>query len=249
MAQAAGPVPDSSERLVAATTTAPTPPIPPVTPPSSPPSSRASNPSAVADARRTAVVGVDAGADAPARASAAPKPPAEDATSVISAAPAAVAVPAPVPADQPATAPVDAPEAAAPPRPAEQLVRVVAPFRAAPDGSHEVTLALRPEGLGDVQVSIVVDQGVVHVALTAAATETTAVLQQALPDLRAGLVAAGLAAGQLAVTDDAGGRRRPDGSPEYGRHRRRSPAASSRTAAVAAPALSRSTADAVDLFL
>jgi flagellar hook-length control protein FliK len=195
------------------------------------------------------VVGVDAGADEPARASAAPKPPAEDATSVGSAAPAAVAVPAPVPADHPATAPVDAPEAAAPPRPAEQLVRVVAPFRAAPDGSHEVTLALRPEGLGDVQVSIVVDQGVVHVALTAAATETTAVLQQALPDLRAGLVAAGLAAGQLAVTDDAGGRRRPDGSPEYGRHRRRSPAASSRTAAVAAPALSRSTADAVDLFL
>lgn len=111
----------------------------------------------------------------------------------------------------PEARPVDAskaPAPAVPVRPTEQIVRVLAPLRAAPDGTYELGLELRPEGLGRVQLDVVIERGVVHVAMRADNEAAGQLLNRSLGELRQGLADAGLEAGRLGVQTDAreGGR-------------------------------------------
>jgi flagellar hook-length control protein FliK len=101
-----------------------------------------------------------------------------------------------------------APAPATPVRPAEQIVRIVAPLRAAPDGTYELGLELRPEGLGRVRLDVVVERGVVHVAMRAETDAAMQLLNRSLGELRLGLADAGLEAGRLGVQTDVrdGGR-------------------------------------------
>lgn len=83
-----------------------------------------------------------------------------------------------------------------------QLVEVVAPFRRSPDGSHRVTLHLRPEDLGEVHVEVQVRGGEISLHLTSDSAGTRDALRTSLPDLRAELEAGGLRAGSLDVGAD-----------------------------------------------
>ncbi|MFN8034889.1 MAG: flagellar hook-length control protein FliK [Acidimicrobiia bacterium] len=90
-----------------------------------------------------------------------------------------------------------------PPSPAEQLVAVVAPLRHRADGSYRVSLELHPRELGQVEVELHVERGVVHVAMHAEHTTTGELLREHLVDLRDRLDRAGVQAGSLNV--DTGG--------------------------------------------
>jgi hypothetical protein len=103
--------------------------------------------------------------------------------------PEVVAAPVPVPAT-----PAPEPRAVA-----QQVVRAVVPLRKLPDGTHRVVLELRPAELGTVRVELSVDAGTVHVGMRADTPGTDALLHAALPEVRAQLDAAGLAAGRVAV--------------------------------------------------
>lgn len=94
----------------------------------------------------------------------------------------------------------------APPTPVEQVVRAVAPLRKLPDGTHHVTLELRPADLGVVRVELSLDHGMIHLGLQADTEGTSQLLRAALPELRAQLDTAGLLAGRLAVDDGQFGR-------------------------------------------
>ncbi|MDP9388634.1 MAG: flagellar hook-length control protein FliK, partial [Actinomycetota bacterium] len=80
-----------------------------------------------------------------------------------------------------------------------QLVQVVAPFREAPDGTHHLTLRLRPDELGEVRMVVQVRAGEVSLHLTAESSGTADILRTSLPDLRAELEAGGFRAGSLDV--------------------------------------------------
>jgi flagellar hook-length control protein FliK len=106
------------------------------------------------------------------------------ATAAVIAASGAPVVDAPA-ARGPAT-PVSAPPTPSsppPPSPAAQLVSVIAPLQSS-DGSHQVSLSLRPEGLGTVQATVTVSPDRVVIQLTAESSSARQALEQALPLLR-----------------------------------------------------------------
>ena len=88
-----------------------------------------------------------------------------------------------------------------------QVARHVAVLRGAPDGSHTMTLVLRPETLGPVEVQVTVSKGSVDLTLRGAHEHGRAALLDSLPDLRRDLEIAGLACTRLEVDRDTGGSR------------------------------------------
>lgn len=61
---------------------------------------------------------------------------------------------------------------------------VLAPVRLVAGGSHQITVALQPEGLGTVRATVTVNGSDVQVHLATDNAETRQVLAQSLPDLR-----------------------------------------------------------------
>jgi flagellar hook-length control protein FliK len=122
-------------------------------------------------------------------------------------APAAVAVTPGGTAPTQGAAPSSSAAAPAPPAPpvAGQLAQQVAVFRGAPDGTHSMTVVLRPDNLGPVQVQVTLDNGVVDLTLRGAHDHGRDALLQALPDLRRDLQSAGLTCSRLDVDQDTGG--------------------------------------------
>ncbi|MGH9102652.1 MAG: flagellar hook-length control protein FliK [Acidimicrobiales bacterium] len=106
----------------------------------------------------------------------------------------------PAPAQvSPQAAPVPAPPAIAPnlllaqrapsaplsvPGLGAQLVTVLSPLRAAPDGTQQLTIALSPAGLGQVQVHLEATGDAVSVRLWASTASGHEALRQSLPELR-----------------------------------------------------------------
>jgi uncharacterized membrane protein YccC len=87
---------------------------------------------------------------------------------------------------------------------------MLSPLAHAPDGSYRMSLALRPEHLGDVEVHLELADGRMSVHLVAPQAETREALRHAIPDLRAELMEQGIQAGDLDVSDTAD---RNDGRP------------------------------------
>jgi flagellar hook-length control protein FliK len=81
----------------------------------------------------------------------------------------------------------------------------VAVLRGGPDGTHSMTVVLRPDNLGPVQVQVTLDNGVVDLTLRGAHDHGRDALLQALPDLRRDLQSAGLTCSRLDVDRDTGG--------------------------------------------
>jgi flagellar hook-length control protein FliK len=103
----------------------------------------------------------------------------------------------PAPAAPPAPAPPPAPVAT-------QVAPVVAQLAGGADGTHTMTLVLRPETLGTVEVRVTVSQGIVDLTLRHASEAGRAALLDALPDLRRDLEASGLTCSKLDVDRDSG---------------------------------------------
>jgi flagellar hook-length control protein FliK len=160
----------------------------------------------------------------------APAPAAPVDAPLVEAAPAAPVLPAgaeggvtgPQAADLRSSAPAAAAPAAPPPPPAAQVVQLLAPVLAGPDGSYSLSLLLYPEELGAVQVEVLLRGGEIRLAMHAPDEAAQAALRSALPDLKADLQAAGLSATSLSVDDGRSGTpgdrssdrspdRRPDG--------------------------------------
>ncbi len=98
------------------------------------------------------------------------------------------------------------PAPAAPPNPVAttpvaQLVSVVEPLRDQPDGSYRITVDLHPADLGRVQVEVRLERGEVNLHLQADHASTSALLRDALHDLRDGLQSAGLRTGGVVVSN------------------------------------------------
>jgi hypothetical protein len=143
--------------------------------------------------------------------------PAQPAVSHRDETPAALAVdeaaPQPTRVDAPTVRPADhvvAPEAPAPAqhaRPvvdvpvAEQIAARVTSLELGEDGRYEMSVDLHPAELGAVAVDVVVDGGTVHVTVRADEPAATALLRDALDDLRRDLAAGGLDVGDLSARD------------------------------------------------
>jgi flagellar hook-length control protein FliK len=112
-----------------------------------------------------------------------------------------VGAPAPVTASAPVAAP--APNLPPQPTPAQQMVAVIAPLRARADGSTKVTLALRPDELGRVDVEIHMERGTVHLVMRAEQPATAQLLRDSVNDLRGQLHDRGIATGDMSVGDHA----------------------------------------------
>lgn len=125
-------------------------------------------------------------------------------------------------------APSVAPAAPAVP---EQLVSLVSPLRRSPDGTHRMSLQLRPEELGEVTVDVRVLGTQISLHLRADVSATTDLLRASLADLRLELEAAGFDAGSLDVGAD--GREAPHGDDDRGA-RRPEPAGAATSVATAA---------------
>jgi flagellar hook-length control protein FliK len=91
--------------------------------------------------------------------------------------------PAPAPGAQESGAPAPAPATGTAPPPAEQLVSVLSPLRVL-GGTHQVTLALNPEGLGTVRATVTMGDQHLVVQLVADSPDGHEALRQALPQLR-----------------------------------------------------------------
>lgn len=99
-----------------------------------------------------------------------------------------------------AVAPAAAPAPpAAPPPPAAQVVTVLEPLLAGPDGAYTISLQLYPEELGAVQVEVSLRGGEISLALHAADDRAQEALRAALPDLREQLESTGLTATDVSV--------------------------------------------------
>lgn len=83
----------------------------------------------------------------------------------------------------------------------DQLVKVIAPYRRGPDGTHQVTIQLRPDELGEVQVDVRVVGNEVSLTLRADLSATADLLRTGLAELRAELEAAGFRSASLDVGD------------------------------------------------
>jgi hypothetical protein len=117
-----------------------------------------------------------------------------------------------------ASAPVARAEGAdrsAPPRtaepPAEQLVRVLRPFRHSPTGSYRMDLELRPPELGRVELRVEVTDGLLNASLRVENETAAQVIRDALDTLRQRLEANGIRSGALHVDDGRSGAHRRDG--------------------------------------
>ncbi|RBY86068.1 flagellar hook-length control protein FliK [Blastococcus sp. TF02A-26] len=115
------------------------------------------------------------------------------------AAPAAAAPAGTVAAPPPTAAPTPPPAAVA-----TQVAPVVAQLASGADGTHTMTLVLRPETLGTVEVRVTVSQGTVDLTLRHASEAGRAALLDALPDLRRDLESSGLNCSKLDVDRDSG---------------------------------------------
>jgi len=82
--------------------------------------------------------------------------------------------------------------------PEQQIVRVVAPLRGR-DGTHQISLELRPGDLGSIVADIRIDRGTVHLALTSQHDRTAELIQGRIHSLRSALAEAGLAVGTVEV--------------------------------------------------
>lgn len=121
--------------------------------------------------------------------------------------------PAQVPANIAATTPAARPDStsaitttvAAHPHLASQIAPYVAELRHGPDGTHQITVALHPADLGQVQVVVEFKNGVVHVQLAGSHDAAREALSGALPQLRRELTDSGLSVGRTDVlSQDAG---------------------------------------------
>ena len=82
---------------------------------------------------------------------------------------------------------------------------MVAQLASGADGTHTMTLVLRPETLGTVEVRVAtVSHGTVDLTLRHASEAGRAALLDALPDLRRDLEASGLTCSKLDVGRDSG---------------------------------------------
>lgn len=89
---------------------------------------------------------------------------------------------------------------ATPPEAAKQLLHVLRPLKHNPDGDYQMTLQLRPEELGKVEVSVTLKGGEINMQLSADNASARELLKQALGDLRGSLESSGLSTGELDVS-------------------------------------------------
>jgi flagellar hook-length control protein FliK len=87
----------------------------------------------------------------------------------------------------------------------DQLVAHVSPLAGAAEGTHELTLELRPAELGAVRLEVTLDDGVLSVRVHADDPASRRLLAQSLGDLRHALADAGISAGSLDVGDPHAG--------------------------------------------
>jgi flagellar hook-length control protein FliK len=85
---------------------------------------------------------------------------------------------------------------------AGQLVQVLSAPRPAPGGSYTVTIALRPEALGEVHATVTANQDQVSVRLVAGTSDGADAIRRSLPELHEALAAEGRRA---AVSVSGGG--------------------------------------------
>ena len=121
---------------------------------------------------------------------------------------------APVAPPAPPTAP-----AAPAPLPHTQVLTAVTPLLTGPDGTHEVTIRLDPEGLGAVHVRLSVSGDEVRMHLTAAESATRDALRDGLAELRTRLEDSGLRATRLDVGTGDTPRHHGSGTPDPHRPR------------------------------
>jgi flagellar hook-length control protein FliK len=85
--------------------------------------------------------------------------------------------------------------------PWQQLASVVRPLRQLPDGSHRLSLQLRPAELGAVHLEVALEDGRLSLRALAENVTTREVLTASLPELRAELARSGIDLGSLDVGD------------------------------------------------
>lgn|GEM_PF-3471490 len=118
--------------------------------------------------------------------------------------------------------------------PGQQLVRVLVPLRSGPDGVHQLTVGLQPEGLGTVRATVVVADGALTVRLSTADAAARQALQHAMDDLRRHLGDGQRPATVVLAGGDGGTRREPGGASATPRHRHGSRATAPSTTQVPA---------------
>lgn len=98
----------------------------------------------------------------------------------------------------------------------DQLVEVIGPLRQAPDGTHRLSVHLRPDELGEVLVDVRVRGNEVNLTIRADLAGTADLLRDAVGELRAELEAAGFRSGDVDVSSHSDRRatqeRRPAGA-------------------------------------
>lgn len=161
--------------------------------------------------------------------------------------------PSPAPVGPPAPAAVSAAPAAAAAPPAtpaalaQQLVEHVSSLSQGPDGTHDLTIELRPATLGLVRLEITLEDGTLHVRVHAEDPASRRLLAQSMAELRTALTGAGIDAGRLDV-GDPGGRDHPSGGTD-GEHPGERPAGRPAPAAVAAAPRPTTSRTSVDVLL
>lgn len=98
----------------------------------------------------------------------------------------------------------------------DQLVEVIGPLRQAPDGTHRLSVHLRPDELGEVLVDVRVRGNEVNLTIRAELAGTADLLRDAVGELRAELETAGFRSGDVDVSSHSDRRatqeRRPAGA-------------------------------------
>ena len=74
---------------------------------------------------------------------------------------------------------------------ASQLLKVISPFRQAPNGSQRVSISLHPTELGEVHVSVTIFNGETSVRLVASTPEGAAAIRSSMGDLESQLASNG----------------------------------------------------------
>ena len=97
-------------------------------------------------------------------------------------------------------------QAPAPASPYTQVMQIVAPLKQHSDGNYTMTLHLKPEALGKVEVAITLQNGQISMQLNADNPDARQLLRDSMNDLRSELQSSGLSAGSLDVgTGDSQG--------------------------------------------
>ncbi len=99
-----------------------------------------------------------------------------------------------------------------PPPPAEQLVSVLSPLRATPNGSYTLRLELKPVELGRIEMRVEMRDGVLHASIHADHDSSAQLVRASLNELREQLAAEGVRTGNLTVSDSALGSSGRDGN-------------------------------------